>query len=282
VTVIGPGQGELASHGEHGIGRLAEPAELIRACESVLEAAGAPNGGGAAWLGVHVLVTAGGTREPIDSVRYIGNRSSGRMGFALATQAARRGAQVTLIAANVALEPPPGATLVAVGTAAELKRACEAEFDRADVLLMAAAVADFRPAVPAATKLKKDRGAPQIELEPTEDVLSALAARRRPGQVLVGFAAEHGEGALDYARAKLERKRLDAVVLNDISDPEIGFDAPDNEVTVLKAGGGTLRIAKTGKDQVAERVLDEVEALRAGKESSDRAVRADPHRVAGV
>jgi phosphopantothenoylcysteine decarboxylase/phosphopantothenate--cysteine ligase len=282
VTVIAPGEGDLASHGEHGIGRLAEPAQLIRACESILQAAGAPQSADAAWLGVRVLVTAGGTREPIDSVRYIGNRSSGRMGFALAARAARRGAEVTLVAANVALDPPPGVTVVPVGTAADLKQACEAEFERADVLLMAAAVADFRPASPAGTKLKKDRGAPQIELEPTEDVLSALAARRRPGQVLVGFAAEHGDGALDYARAKLERKRLDAVVVNDISNPAIGFDAPDNEVTVLTAGGGTRRIAKTGKDQVAECVLDEVEVLRARKESSDRAARADPHRVAGV
>jgi phosphopantothenoylcysteine decarboxylase/phosphopantothenate--cysteine ligase len=282
VTVVGPGEGDLASHGEHGVGRLAEPVQLIRACESVLQSARAPQDAGAAWLGARVLVTAGGTREPIDSVRYIGNRSSGRMGFALAAQAARRGAEVTLVAANVALDPPPGVRVVPVGTAADLMRACEVEFARADVLLMAAAVADFRPAAPATTKLKKDRGAPQIELEPTEDVLSALAARRRPGQVLVGFAAEHGDGALDYARAKLERKRLDAVVLNDISNPEIGFDALDNEVTLLIAGGGTRRIAKAGKDRVAECVLDEVEALRAGKESSDRAVRADPHRVAGV
>jgi phosphopantothenoylcysteine decarboxylase/phosphopantothenate--cysteine ligase len=186
------------------------------------------------------------------------------------------------VAANVALEPPPGVKVVRAGTAADLKQVCEAEFDRADVLLMAAAVADFRPAAPATTKLKKDRGAPQIELEPTEDVLSALSARRRREQVLVGFAAEHGDGALEYARAKLERKHLDAVVVNDISNPEIGFDAPDNEVTVLTAGGRARRIAKIGKDRVAERVLDEVEALRAGKESSDRAVRADPHRVAGV
>jgi phosphopantothenoylcysteine decarboxylase / phosphopantothenate---cysteine ligase len=281
VTVIGPGEGELASHGEHGVGRLAEPADLLAACESALRA-DVPGAATPTWVGVRVLVTAGGTREPIDSVRYIGNRSSGRMGFALAAAAARRGAEVTLVAASVALDPPPGVRVIRVGTAAELKQACESEFDRADVLLMAAAVADFRPSAPAPEKLKKDRGTPQIELEPTEDVLSALAARRRSGQVLVGFAAEHGENALDYARAKLERKRLDAVVVNDISNPEIGFDAPDNEVTVLIAGGTEHKIAKTGKDQVAERVLNEVEALRARKESSDRAVRADPNRVARV
>jgi phosphopantothenoylcysteine decarboxylase/phosphopantothenate--cysteine ligase len=281
VTVIPPGTGELASHGEHGVGRLAEPAELLEACESALGAAAGAGVSDAAWLGVRVLVTAGGTREPIDSVRYIGNRSSGRMGFALAAAAARRGAEVTIVAANVALEPPPGTTVIAVGTAAELGSATEAQFERTDVLLMAAAVADFRPRAPAATKLKKDQGTPQIVLEPTDDVLSALAGRRRPDQVLVGFAAEHGEGALAYARAKLERKRLDAIVLNDISDPEIGFDATENEVTVLTPAG-ECKIAKTGKDQVAERVLDEVEALRAGKESSDRAVRAGPHRTARV
>ena len=266
MTVIDPGEGELASHGEHGVGRLAEPAELLAACEAALrgDVSGAVT---PTWLGARVLVTAGGTREPIDSVRYIGNRSSGRMGFALAAGAARRGAEVTLVAANVALDPPAGVKLVTVGTAAELKQACEAEFDRADVLLMAAAVADFRPPRPPPTSSRRTAGPPQIELEPTEDVLSALAARRRPGQVLVGFAAEHGEGALDYARDKLERKRLDAVVVNDISNPEIGFDAPDNEVTVLIAGGAEHKIAKTGKDRVAERVLNEVEALRARKES---------------
>jgi phosphopantothenoylcysteine decarboxylase/phosphopantothenate--cysteine ligase len=284
ISVIGPGTGELASHGEHGVGRMSEPAELLEAVEARLAEAARPlDRVGRTWFGVRVLITAGGTREPIDSVRYIGNRSSGRMGFALAERAARRGAEVTVIAANVSLPAPPGATVVAVETAAELKVACDERFDAADVLLMAAAVADFRPRDPAARKLKKtDPSHPShLELEPTDDVLSALAARRRPGQVLVGFAAEHGGGAIDYARDKLERKRLDAIVVNDISRPGIGFDALDNEVTVLTRERGELRLRKARKEQIADGVLDEVEKLRT-KESDDRAIRADPARTAGV
>jgi phosphopantothenoylcysteine decarboxylase / phosphopantothenate---cysteine ligase len=284
ATVIGPGTGELASHGEHGVGRMAEPAELLHAVEMRLaEVAGPLQGVAGDWLGVRVLVTAGGTREPIDSVRYVGNRSSGRMGFALAERAARRGAEVTVIAANVALSAPPGVTVVPVETAAELKAACEQRFAATDVLLMAAAVADFRPRDPAAHKLKKtDPTHPRhLMLEPTEDVLSALAGRRRPGQLLVGFAAEHGDGAIDYARGKLERKRLDAVVVNDISRPGIGFDALDNEVTVLTRERGELHLRKARKEQIADGVLDEVDRIRT-KESHDRAIRADPARTAGV
>ncbi len=279
VTVIGPGTGDLASHGEHGVGRMSEPAELLGAVEARLAEADRPLE--RAWLGVRVLVTAGGTREPIDSVRYIGNRSSGRMGFALAERAARRGAEVTVVAANTALPTPPGVSVVPVGTAAELKAACDERFDATDVLLMVAAVADFRPRDPAAHKLKKDDGAPSLELEPTEDVLSALSGRRRPGQVLVGFAAEHGDGAIDYARDKLRRKRLDAIVVNDISQPGIGFDAADNEVTVLARDGSEHRLRRSRKEHIADGVLDEVEKLRA-KESDDRAIRTDPARTAGV
>jgi phosphopantothenoylcysteine decarboxylase/phosphopantothenate--cysteine ligase len=230
LTVVGPGTGDLASHGEHGTGRMSEPAELLAAVEARLRPADA------SWLGTRVLVTAGGTREPIDSVRFISNRSSGRMGLALAAAAASRGAQVTLVAANVALAPPPGVRVVPVSSAAELGAACEREFEACDVLLMAAAVADFRPVNPADHKLKKDAGPPTIELEPTVDVISALAASRRSDQVIVGFAAEHGDRALAYARAKLERKRVDAIVVNDVSQPGIGFDTPDNEVTVVTAG----------------------------------------------
>jgi phosphopantothenoylcysteine decarboxylase/phosphopantothenate--cysteine ligase len=280
VTVIGPGTGELASHGEHGIGRMSEPAELLAAAEARLQA-GDPLAD-PSWFGRHVLVTAGGTREPIDSVRYISNRSSGRMGFALAARAAARGAQVTLVAANVALASPPGVRVVSVSTAAELGAACEREFETCDVLLMAAAVADFRPVDPADHKLKKDAGPPTIELEPTVDVISALAARRRPGQVVVGFAAEHGDQALAYARDKLERKRLDAIVVNDVSQPGIGFDAPDNEVTVVTAGAERL-LRKAGKDAIADGVLEEVQQLlRTVKESDDRAIRANWNRAAGV
>jgi phosphopantothenoylcysteine decarboxylase/phosphopantothenate--cysteine ligase len=281
VTIVGPGTGDLASHGEQGAGRMSEPAELLDAVEARLAEVARPLGGD--WLGVRVLVTAGGTREPIDSVRYVGNRSSGRMGFALAERAARRGAEVTVVAANVALSAPPGVHVVPVETAAELKAACDERFDATDVLLMAAAVADFRPRDPAAHKLKKtDPAHPRhLELEPTDDVLSALSGRRHPGQVLVGFAAEHGDGAVEYARDKLRRKRLDAIVVNDISQPGIGFDAPDNEVTILARDGSQHLLRRTRKDQIADGVLDEVEKLRT-KESDDRAIRADPARTAGV
>ncbi|HYZ80887.1 MAG TPA: bifunctional phosphopantothenoylcysteine decarboxylase/phosphopantothenate--cysteine ligase CoaBC [Solirubrobacteraceae bacterium] len=283
ITLIGPGSGQLASHGEHGIGRMSEPAELLAAVEARL--AGAARELNRPWFGVRVLVTAGGTREPIDSVRYIGNRSSGRMGFALAERAARRGAEVTVVAANVSLPAPRGVDVVPVGTAAELKAACDERFPRADILLMAAAVADFRPLKAAPDKIKKTDLArpPVLELEPTEDVLSGLGARRRPDQVLVGFAAEHGEGAVGYGRGKLQRKRLDAIVVNDISQPGIGFDADDNEVTILLADGSERRLRRTRKEHIAEGVLDEVDKLLVlAKESDDRAIRTDPARPAGV
>ena len=276
VTIVGPGSGELASHGEYGIGRMAEPPELLAALESALASGLRP------WFGVRVLVTAGGTREPIDSVRFVGNRSSGRMGFALAERAARRGADVTVIAANVSLAPPPGVRVVSVSTAAELASACEEGFDDCDVLLMAAAVADFRPRDPADHKLKKDRGAPRIELEPTEDVLAALGARRRADQVLVGFAAEHGSEAVAYGRRKLERKRLDAIVVNDISQSGIGFDASENEVTIILAGGAERRLDRASKEHIAEGVLDAVQTLLADKEPHDRALRAGTDRTARV
>jgi phosphopantothenoylcysteine decarboxylase/phosphopantothenate--cysteine ligase len=207
-----------------------------------------------------VLVTAGGTREPIDSVRFIGNRSSGRMGVALAGRAAARGAEVTLIGANLTVPVPAGVRVIDVNTAAELQDACLREFESCDVLLMAAAVADFRPAAPVSYKLKKDHGTPPpIELERTDDVLAVLAARRRPDQLLVGFAAEHGDGAVAYGRAKLEAKGVDAIVVNDISRPDIGFDADANEVVIVTEDG-ERRIARARKEEVADAVLDE--ALR--------------------
>jgi len=282
--VVEPGVGPLASKGEYGVGRLAEPAELLAACEAAIADRAAPastttpraldDGSPAsapppprrtdALAGLHVLVTAGGTREPIDSVRYVGNRSSGRMGYALAAQAARRGARVTVIAANVTLPAPTGATVIPVETAAQLADACAEAFPRCDVLLMAAAVADFRPADPADRKLKKDSAdAPDaIALEPTPDVLSGLAAARQPGQTIVGFAAEHGEGALEYARGKLARKQLDAIVVNDISRADIGFDADDNEVTIVTPEG-EHPIARAPKGEIAAAILDVVARLRA-------------------
>jgi phosphopantothenoylcysteine decarboxylase/phosphopantothenate--cysteine ligase len=279
VTIIPPTEGPLASHGEQGIGRLAEPVDLLEACEALLSASSAA---AFSLAGVRVLVTAGGTREPIDSVRFVGNRSSGRMGFALAHEAARRGAQVTVIAANVALDPPARARVIHVETAAELATACRSELGGCDVLLMSAAVADFRPTGPVNRKLKKDQGVPKLELEPTEDVLSALADLRREDQILVGFAAEHGEQAVQQlAPPKLLRKRLDALVVNDISRPGIGFEAADNEVTILTADGAERHVPRARKEQVAQAVLDEVQRLRAAKDGVDGA-RADTRSPARV
>jgi len=262
VEVLDPGVGALGSIGEWGVGRLPEPAELLAACEAHARAAA-----GGDLDGLTVLVTAGGTREPIDAVRYVGNRSSGRMGLALAEEAARRGADVTVIAANVALPAPPGVEMVAVETAAQLHAAALAHFERCDVLLMAAAVADYRPAVMHAGKLKKDATGERmsVELERTEDVLATLAAARRPGQTLVGFAAEHGDGAVAYGREKLERKGLDAVVVNDVGAPGIGFDAADNEVTVLTREGART-VARAPKADVARAILDAVLILRSSSE----------------
>lgn len=272
VTIIPPGEGELASHGEYGVGRLAEPPQILAAVEQLLTAP--------SLAGVNVLITAGGTREPIDSVRFIGNRSSGRMGFALAREAARRGASVTLIAANAPLEPPPAATVINVNTAADLQAACEAEFDATDVLLMSAAVADFRPAHTAERKLKKDEGVPTIALEPTADILAGLSERRRPGQTLIGFAAEHGAHAVSYGRGKLTRKNLDAVVVNDIADPGIGFDSDENEVTIVSADGSDRHVPRARKDLIAAAVLDEVERLR--REGVGAGARAGTRDVANA
>jgi phosphopantothenoylcysteine decarboxylase/phosphopantothenate--cysteine ligase len=256
ARVLEPGTGSLASLGEYGTGRLPEPPELLAAFEAALHT-------GRQLDGLKVLVTAGGTREPIDAVRYVGNRSSGRMGFALAEEAARRGADVTVVAANVALPRRTGIAYVDVGTAAELAAACEQRFDAADVLLMAAAVADYRPASARTDKLKKDVAGAELELRlvRTTDVLATLAARRRPGQLLVGFAAETGAGAIEYGRAKLARKDLDAVVVNDVGAPGIGFDTPENEVTVV-ASDSELQIPRDSKSEVAGLILDAVLSRR--------------------
>jgi phosphopantothenoylcysteine decarboxylase/phosphopantothenate--cysteine ligase len=292
--IVEPDVGRLASLGEEGVGRLAEPARLLAACEAVLAGEAIPAGEGPAalgevlarravpahetapadegaeegrdrersWRGTKVLVTAGGTREPIDSVRYVGNSSSGRMGLALAGAARARGAEVTLIAANISLPAPAGVARRDVRTAAELQRACEEEFPACDVLLMAAAVADFRPVAPEEGKIKKaDRDRLALELEPTPDVLCGLAARRRPDQTLVGFAAEHGERALHCGREKLTAKHIDAVVVNDVSRADIGFDSEDNEVTIVTATG-ERHVPRTPKAQVAEAILDAVTRLR--------------------
>jgi phosphopantothenoylcysteine decarboxylase/phosphopantothenate--cysteine ligase len=267
VHAIDPDSGRLASFGEEGVGRLAEPLRLLAECERLLgdAQAGAQAGAGSSahgWRGLRVLVSAGGTREPIDGVRFLGNRSSGRMGVALAEAARRRGAQVTLVGANLAVAPPPGVQSVAVGTASELGRACEQRFEDCDVLLMAAAVADFRPVAAADGKIKKEgRERMALELERTEDVLASLSARRRSGQTLVGFAAEHGPEAVELGRSKLAAKGLDALVVNDVSRADIGFESAQNEVTILTATS-ELRVPRAGKDAVAEAILDAVQGLR--------------------
>ncbi|HEY5192605.1 MAG TPA: bifunctional phosphopantothenoylcysteine decarboxylase/phosphopantothenate synthase [Solirubrobacteraceae bacterium] len=283
VHIVEPDVGRLASLGEQGVGRLAEPQRLLDACEELLEKHPPPARAGhvissdpndaasypdtldpSNWNGLRVLVTAGGTREPIDSVRFIGNSSSGRMGFALAQAAHARGATVTLLSANVALQAPTGVAVHEVSTAAELERACQQEFPSCDVLLMAAAVADFRPQAPVAGKIKKGgRKHLTIELEPTDDVLCGLSSERRQGQTLVAFAAEHGSDGLglEHARGKLSAKRVDAVVFNDISRADIGFESDLNEVTILTDAGDEL-LPRASKQSIAGAILDAVERLR--------------------
>jgi phosphopantothenoylcysteine decarboxylase/phosphopantothenate--cysteine ligase len=256
ITVIEPEEGALASRGEHGVGRLPEPDRLLAEVEAALPGPHGP------WDGLRVLVTAGGTREPIDPVRFIGNRSSGRMGLALAAAAARRGAEVTLIAANVSLPAPGGVRTIEVETTEELEAAVAAEFPAAGVLLMAAAPADFRAAEPGAEKIAREGGSElELRLEPTPDILAGVASRRRDEQVLVGFAAETGADAIERARAKLERKAVDAIVFNDVSRAEIGFESADNEVTVLERAG-EHHFPRAPKEEIAEAVLDRVDALR--------------------
>ncbi|HEY2537544.1 MAG TPA: bifunctional phosphopantothenoylcysteine decarboxylase/phosphopantothenate synthase [Solirubrobacteraceae bacterium] len=278
ALIVEPDSGRLASKGEHGVGRLAEPARIMATCEQALVGSHTAdpadgedlNGAGErgieraarALSGLRVLVTAGGTREPIDSVRFVGNSSSGRMGLALAEVARARGADVSVIAANVALHRPAGVSWREVSTAEELRLACEEEFPRCDILLMAAAVADFRPAHPAAGKIKKaGRESVQVELERTADVIAALAAQRREDQTLIGFAAEHGEQAVEHGRAKLSGKRLDAVVVNDIARADIGFEVDANEVTILTAAGAH-HVPRASKTEIAGAILDAVQELR--------------------
>jgi phosphopantothenoylcysteine decarboxylase/phosphopantothenate--cysteine ligase len=255
VEVIEPEEGALASRGEQGIGRLPEPDRLLARLEALLPAGERP------WDGLRVLVTAGGTREPVDPVRFVGNRSSGRMGLALAAEAQRRGAEVVLVAANVALAERPGVRRIDVGTAAELAAGVRNEFPRSDVLLMAAAPADFRPADPAETKIKRKGSGIDLHLEPTEDILAALAEGRREDQILVGFAAEHGVGGPGRARDKLVRKGADVIVFNDVSDPEIGFESERNAVTLIEQDA-ERELPIDSKEAIAGAILDRVDELR--------------------
>ena len=281
VEVIEPEEGLLASRGERGRGRLPDPERLLARIEALLaggehdprdeatHVVGAPHPVDGStdpvatergsWTGLRVMVTAGGTREPIDAVRFIGNRSSGRMGMALAAAAAKRGAEVTLIAANVSLPGPAGVKRVDVETTAELAHETIERFETQHVLLMAAAPADFRTE-PITGKIKRQDSL-NLNLHPTEDILAALSAQRGENQTVVGFAAEHGGDAIGRARAKLTRKGADLIVLNDVSDPRIGFESTENEVTLVAAEDETL-VPRSSKDTVAEAILDRVESLR--------------------
>jgi len=254
IEVIDPETGSLASKGEYGTGRLPDPGKLLERVEAALAGD---------MAGLRVLVTAGGTREPIDSVRYIGNRSSGRMGFALAERARARGAEVTVVAANVGLPTPAGVGRINVETTADLAEACAGAFSGCDILLMAAAPADFRSA--GVERGKMDRGGGELDLRliPTEDVLASLSAGRSTAQTLVGFAAEHGGDGEGRARAKLVRKGVDLVVMNDVSDSRIGFDSAENAVTLVTAGRSDA-IAIAPKPEIADRILDRCLELRAG------------------
>jgi phosphopantothenoylcysteine decarboxylase / phosphopantothenate---cysteine ligase len=252
VAIVGPAEGELAE-GEVGVGRMAEPEEIAQRVAALL------SGSNSLLQGKTVLVSAGGTREPLDSVRFVGNRSSGRMGVALAEEARQRGAEVTLLAANLAVPAPAGVAVVDTPTAADVEREALARA-HADVIVMAAAVADYRPPAPLSEKRAKDDATWTIELEPTSDVLAALGAARRPGQVLVGFAAEGGAAGTERARTKRAVKGADLFVFNDVSRADIGFDAPENEVTLL-SNDGERHVEKAPKRAIAAAVLDEVERL---------------------
>ncbi len=267
VHVVEPDEGRLAG-GDSGTGRLARPERIVAEVERVL--------GGGLLNGSHVVVTAGGTREPIDAVRVIANRSSGKQGYAVATEALAMGARVTLIS-TVGLPTPPGAELQAVETAAEMQVAVESLAGSADVIVMAAAVADFRPKVAEAGKIKKDGGVPEIVLEPTPDILASLGARKRPGQILVGFAAETTD-VVANAASKLRRKNLDLIVANDVSAPQVGFQHDTNAVTLLRAGGVKTEVALTDKRSVARAILECVAELRSGVSSND----SQPHRTSSI
>jgi phosphopantothenoylcysteine decarboxylase / phosphopantothenate---cysteine ligase len=253
VELIGPEEGELAE-GESGLGRMSEPEAIFARSRELL-------GETDTLAGKSVLVTAGGTREPLDSVRYIGNRSSGRMGVALAEEARRRGAQVTLLAANLAVPPPAGVEVVETPTAAALAREAKAR-SSADIVLMAAAVADYAPE-PVEGKRPKTGEPWELSLRPTEDILAGFGESKN-GIVLVGFGAEEGEAGLERKRRMLVEKHVDLVVFNDVSREDIAFDAPENEVVLISADGERI-VPKASKERIAAEILDEVERLLRGR-----------------
>ena len=250
VELIGPDEGEMAE-GEWGVGRLAEAEEIAARVAQLL----APG----SLAGRRVLVTAGGTREPLDSVRFLGNRSSGRMGVALAEEARRRGAEVIVLAANLAVQAPHGVETIPTPTAEAMRDAALALPD-VDVLLLAAAVADYRAAEALSGKRPKDDRGWTVELAPTEDIARLLGTQKRTGQVLVAFGAEHGDEGRERKRGMLESKNADLVVFNDVGRSDIGFDSADNEVVLMTREGDHI-VEKASKQRVAAAILDEVERL---------------------
>ena len=255
VHVIGPATGELGE-GQVGIGRMAEPEEIAAAAMGLLGVASTTR---SSLVGRSVVVSAGGTREPLDDVRFLGNRSSGRMGVAVASAARDRGATVTLLAANLLVPAPAGVEVVETGTAAELRREALARVD-ADVIVMAAAVADYRPAERVDGKRPKDGEPWLVELVPTADVARALGAQKRRGQVLVAFGAELGADGLERKRKMLDDKNADLVVYNDVGVDGTGFDSVDNEVTLVTRDGDR-DVPRAAKTAIAEAILDEIERL---------------------
>lgn len=249
--LVGPATGPLAAGEGSGPGRMEEPATILQYIGRALE-------GETPYRGRRVVVTAGPTREPVDPVRFLSNRSSGRMGYALASAAWRRGADVTLISGPTLLPPPVGPNLVRVETAGDMEAAVAQALPAADVLIMSAAVADFRPAHPEASKIKRGTNLEAIQLEPAPDVLAATRSLRRPGSVVVGFALETTDSRAN-ARAKLVAKDLDMIVLNEASRPDAGFEAPTNRVVLFDRDGGEEEVPLMLKEEVAEVILDRCE-----------------------
>lgn len=261
VRIVEPGSGYLAC-GMIGAGRLAEPDQIV---EAVMETLGVAQD----LKGESILVTAGPTLEPIDPVRFIGNRSSGKMGYAIAEAAIRRGARVTLVSGPTAINPPAVAEFVPVETTQQMRDAVVVRFPDASVVIKAAAVADYRPRQTASRKIKRAGNALTLEMEPTADILAELGAHRFEKQILIGFAAET-ENVIENARGKLAAKHIDAIVVNDVSKPGIGFNSDRNAVTIITAED-SLQVAESSKFDVAQRVLDTVVRLRAARLSSAQA-----------
>jgi len=257
VAFVGPEAGELAG-GDHGIGRMAEPGNVLVAAEVLLAR-------GRDLAGYRFIVTAGGTQEPIDPIRFIGNRSSGKMGFAVAAEAAARGASVTLVTGPTWLDEPAGVEVVRVRTAAEMREEVVCRFATADVVVKAAAVGDFRPSAPQSEKIKKDTAPPSIMLERTDDILAELGTRKA-GQVLIGFSAET-QDHLAGARKKLATKNLDYVVVNHVGGPDAGFEVDTNRVAILTADGAEEELPLQLKSQIARVICDRVaDSLRARRQ----------------